>query len=213
MAITPANKAVFLDKDGTLVEDIPYNVDPEKIRLYDGVPEALRTLREQGFRIVVITNQPGVAYGYFEEHKLHDLKNSFGLLFNKHDVEIDGFYYCPHHAEGTVKQYSFECNCRKPMPGMILRAAEEMNIDLSRSWMVGDILNDVEAGNRAGCKTILINNGNETEWIYNKMRTPAYMVWNISEAAKKIEEEENYQALMEKRKGYEGAIERAGREF
>jgi D-glycero-D-manno-heptose 1,7-bisphosphate phosphatase len=183
-------KAIFLDKDGTLIENIPYNIDPEKIRLYQGVPEALQQLKSQGFKLIIVTNQPGVALGYFEEQKINDFWRAFDKIFSKAEVAIDGFYYCPHHGQGLVKEYSLECSCRKPLPGMIYQAAREHDIDLAESWMIGDILHDVEAGNRAGCKTILINNGNETEWEYNKLRTPTYMVWNILEAAEQILEEE-----------------------
>jgi len=206
------NKAIFLDKDGTLIENIPYNIDPEKIRLYEGVPEALQQLKNAGFQLIIVTNQPGVAYGYFEEQKLNHLWRAFGKIFAKEDVVIDGFYYCPHHGQGSVKEYSIECTCRKPLPGMICQAARDHDIDLSRSWMIGDILHDVEAGNRAGCKTILINNGNETEWEYNKLRTPTYMVWNIREAAQKIVGDEKNK-VREEEKGYERSIERADREL
>ena len=87
-------------------------------------------------------------------------------------------YYCPHYPDGKIQKYKIECDCRKPKPGLILQAAREHDIDLSNSWMIGDILNDVEAGNRAGCKTILLDNGNETEWIWNEIRTPAFIVNN-----------------------------------
>src|SRR5690606_30408274 len=165
---------------------IPYNIDPEKIRLYEGVPEALNQFQCMGFRIIIVTNQPGVALGYFEEHKLDELKRSLSRIFHKYDVKIDGFYYCPHHPEGAVKHYTLECNCRKPLPGMICRASREMDIDLTVSWMIGDILNDVEAGNRAGCKTILINNGNETEWENGPHRQPTYIAFDLLQAAEFI---------------------------
>lgn len=180
------NKAVFLDKDGTLVENVPNNVDTEKIKLFVEVPEALRILKANGFKIVIITNQPGVAHGYFEEQAVLNVKDALRDMFEKQAVDLDGFYYCPHHVIGKVAAYSIECSCRKPLPGMILQAAKELSIDLSNSWMVGDILHDVEAGNRAGCKTILLNNGNETEWIINDKRSPNYIVKDVKEAVKKI---------------------------
>lgn len=206
------NKAIFLDKDGTLIENIPYNIDPKKVRLYEGVPEALQQLKSQGFKLFIITNQPGVALGYFEEQKLKDLWRAFKKIFARINIVIDGYYHCPHHEKGMVTKYSVECSCRKPLPGMIYQAAREHDIDLSSSWMVGDILHDIEAGNRAGCKTILINNGNETEWEYNKLRTPTYMVWNILEAAQQILEDEKNKGRR-RLEGYERSIERTDREL
>jgi D-glycero-D-manno-heptose 1,7-bisphosphate phosphatase len=179
-------KAIFIDKDGTLVEDVPYNVDPAKIKLYPDVPEALLKWQKEGFKIIVITNQSGVAHGYFEEKAIQGVKETLEKMFEQYGIVIDGFFYCPHHHQGKVEAFAIDCECRKPKPGMIKRAAKELNIDLSQSWMIGDILNDVEAGNRAGCNTILIDNGNETEWIVNRMRAPTYTVKTVGEAADKI---------------------------
>jgi D-glycero-D-manno-heptose 1,7-bisphosphate phosphatase len=103
---------------------------------------------------------------------------------------IDDFYFCPHHPEGVVRIYAKECVCRKPSEGLLIEAAQKWNIDLSQSWMVGDILNDIEAGSRAGCKTILVNNGNETEWIFTPQRTPTLIVRDLAEAAEKTVLEE-----------------------
>jgi histidinol-phosphate phosphatase family protein len=98
-------------------------------------------------------------------------------------LALDGFYFCPHHPEGTVAPWSIECHCRKPLPGLLLKAAHEHGIDLRASWMVGDILHDVEAGNRAGCRTILIDNGNETEWRLGPRRVPTRMAPDLYTAA------------------------------
>jgi D-glycero-D-manno-heptose 1,7-bisphosphate phosphatase len=180
------NKAIFLDKDGTLIPDIPYNVDPALIFLQEDAVEGLKTLSQNGYLLIIISNQAGVAKGYFSEDKLQGVHHRMKELFKQHELVLDGFYYCPHHTEGIVKEYVKDCNCRKPMPGMILQAAKDFDIDLSQSWMVGDILNDVEAGNRAGCKTVLIDNGNETEWVQGEYRTPDYTCKNINEAAGNI---------------------------
>jgi D-glycero-D-manno-heptose 1,7-bisphosphate phosphatase len=180
------NKAIFIDKDGTLIHDVPYNVNPDRIVLYTGTIQALASLKELGYLVIVISNQSGVARGYFEEHALEAVKERLGILLG--DVGIDGFYYCPHHPHGTVERYTVECDCRKPQPGMILQAAKDFQVDLSQSWMIGDILSDAEAGNRAGCKTILINNGNETEWEMNSLRKPAYIVKDLVEASQLIQE-------------------------
>jgi D-glycero-D-manno-heptose 1,7-bisphosphate phosphatase len=177
------NKAVFLDKDGTLIPDIPYNVDPERIQLSEHATTGLKQLQKQGYKIVVVSNQSGVARGLFSESALIGVENKIKQLLLHQDIKLNGFYYCPHHPQGVVEQYRMNCNCRKPAAGMLLKAAYDMNIDLANSWMVGDILNDVEAGNRAGCKTILIDNGNETEWIAGEYRQPTQQFKTIDEAA------------------------------
>ncbi len=181
-----SSKAVFLDKDGTLVEDIPYNVDPERIRLTDGALESLQLLQAHGYQLIVVTNQSGIARGYFEEWDLHLVRQRIRELLSPAGVLLTDFYYCPHHPEGTVSKYAVDCFCRKPQPGMLYRAALEHDIRLADSWMVGDILHDIEAGNRAGCKTILIDNHHETEWNLNTIRRPKFTVRNLEEAARAI---------------------------
>lgn len=176
-------KAIFIDKDGTLVPDIPYNVDPEKITLQDGVTEGLKLLKAQGYVFIMISNQSGVARGYFEEEALIGVKNKIQALLEADHILFEDFYWSFNHPQGTVKKYALECNFRKPKPGMIMRAAEEHQIDLKQSWMIGDILNDVEAGKRAGCRSVLIDNGNETEWIMNEYRTPEYKAKDFFQAA------------------------------
>jgi len=180
------NKAVFLDKDGTLVYNVPYNVNPGKVKFYEDVIEGLKLLLENGFKLIVVTNQPGVALGYFGEEDVQNLGNAMTDFLQREGVKIDGFYYCPHYEEGHVAGYKVKCNCRKPSPGLIKKAAADLHIDLLNSYMIGDILHDVEAGNRAGCKSILIKNGNETEWFFNKQRVPEYIVKNFKEACDKI---------------------------
>ncbi|MCA9857116.1 MAG: HAD family hydrolase, partial [Dehalococcoidia bacterium] len=163
---------VFLDKDGTLLEDIPYNVDPQRMRLAPLGDRALRLLAEYDCRVVVVSNQSGVARGYFSESSLERVEDWLRTVFRRFGVDFAGFYYCPHHPEGDVAEFAIECDCRKPGDGMLRRAAADLGIDLSEAWMVGDILDDVEAGNRAGCRTILIDNDNETEWRLSTLRWP-----------------------------------------
>ena len=176
-------KAVFLDKDGTLIPDIPYNVNPELITLEDGVLDGLKLLQQAGYIFIVISNQAGVAKGHFTIDKLEKVKEKLDLLLAKDNIKIEAFYFCPHHPEGTIAAFSVPCNCRKPQPGMIIEAAADKKIDVEKSWMIGDILNDVEAGNRAGCQTIIIDNGNETEWIKGSFRTPTFSAKNFFQAA------------------------------
>jgi D-glycero-D-manno-heptose 1,7-bisphosphate phosphatase len=179
-------KAVFLDKDGTLIPDIPYNVDPNLITLQPDSVVGLQRLQEEGYLLIIISNQAGVARGYFTEDKLPAVEQRLAEILATHDLKLSGFYYCPHYPDGSVDGYNIDCECRKPMPGMLLKAAKEHDIDLTESWMIGDILNDVEAGNRAGCKTVLVNNGNETEWIAGPFRTPTYLSTSINQAAEDI---------------------------
>lgn len=183
---TPLRPAVFLDKDGTLIEDVPYNVDPRQIRLMPGAREGLVALARAGYVLTVVSNQSGVARGYFQEAALENVWRELRRLLAEFEVLVEGFYYCPHHPQGAVKEYGIACSCRKPEPGMVLRAARELNLDLSRSWLIGDILNDVEAGRRAGCRTILLENGQETEWVPGSLRTPHFRARDLEEAARII---------------------------
>lgn len=176
-------KAIFIDKDGTLIHDIPFNIDPARIRLVEGAIEALHKLQSAEYLLILISNQSGVAHGYFEEAALTGVDAKLSALLAEGQVRLDATYYCPHHPDGLVKKYAIDCQCRKPKPGMIIKAALDYNIDLSQSWMIGDILHDVEAGNRAGCKTILINNGNETEWLRNEFRYPTATLDSLRNAS------------------------------
>lgn len=180
------NKAVFLDKDGTVIEDLPYNVDPKRVRFLPGSAEGLKLLHEAGYKLIIVTNQSGVARGYFTEDDLRTLGRFLTDQLNGFGVALAGFYFCPHLPEGIVPGYGITCICRKPEPGLIFRAAREHDIDLAGSWFVGDILNDVEAGRRAGCRTVLLNNGKETEWILAQRRLPHHIVHDLLDAARII---------------------------
>lgn len=171
-----AGGALFIDKDGTLIRDVPYNIDPAHVRLMPGAGPALRRLQEQGYKLIVISNQSGVARNLFKENDLRPVNSRIQTLLAPYGVKMDAFYYCPHGESDA-------CECRKPLPGMILRAARDHAIDPGVSWMIGDILHDIEAGNRAGCRTIHFDNGNETEWVKGKFRKPSYSVATLTEAA------------------------------
>ena len=166
-----AVRGVFLDKDGTLVENVPYNVDPARIRLAPGAAEAVARISAAGYRVIVVSNQPGVGLGFFAEHELERVQRHLAAL-----LPMTAFYYCPHAPQAG-------CPCRKPQSGMLLQAAREHGVELAQSWMVGDILDDVEAGRRAGCRTVLVDNGNETEWQLNAAREPHAKVKGLLEAA------------------------------
>lgn len=173
------NKAIFIDKDGTLIKDIPYNVNPYLIEFEDHAFESMKLLQQNGFLIFIISNQPGIGLKYFDEKDLKAVEEKISLSFREKQLVLHGFYYCPHKPGDG-------CDCRKPKPGLILRAAKERDIDVSQSWMIGDILNDVEAGASAGCKTILIDNGNETEWIEGANRLPNFIAKDLKDAAEYI---------------------------
>ena len=151
--------AVFLDRDSTLIEDMRYSVAPAKLAPLPGVVSALSRLGKAGHKLVIITNQSGVARGTFSEEALTAFHGHMLAWFEERGVHFAGLYYCPHYPEGPPSKYVMECDCRKPAPGMILKAARELDIDMNRSWMVGDRSPDIAAGRAAGCRTIRILTG------------------------------------------------------
>lgn len=155
------NRAIFLDRDGTLVHPRHYPTRPADLRLYDNIADGLRCLQRAGFRLIVVTNQSGIAQGYLSEGDLRIMHAHLTRELARLDVRLDGIYFCPHHPEGTIPGLAIVCGCRKPEPGMLLCAAVDQGIDLRRSWFVGDILDDVEAGRRAGCRAVLVDLGTE----------------------------------------------------
>jgi histidinol-phosphate phosphatase family protein len=181
-----SRKAVFLDKDGTLIENVPYNVERSRIRLAPRAIDALLLLAGLGYELIVVSNQPGVALGLFPPGALNAVEEHLNDLFLAHGFKLAGCYWCPHHPNGVVRDYALTCTCRKPMPGLLQAASREHDIDLARSWLIGDILNDIEAGNRAGCRTILLDVGNETEWLRGTHRTPEYTAGDLLDAASYI---------------------------
>lgn len=151
----PLNKAIFLDRDGTINVEKNYLIDPEDLVLLPGVGEALRRCREAGYLLIVVTNQSGVARGYFTAREVEDLHAHLQRKLLPYGIQIDAFYLCPHHPEHG----DGPCDCRKGEPGMLLQAAREHHIDLAASWMIGDKRSDVEAGINAGCRSILVRTG------------------------------------------------------
>lgn len=197
----PQQRAVFLDKDGTLVEDLPYNVDPGLLCFTPHAAAALRRLADQGWLLVVVTNQPGIGEGRFTEADFARLRQ--GLVQKvRQDAGVDlaGVFHCPHAPGETGAPL---CACRKPQAGLLRTAARELDIDLEQSWMVGDILNDVEAGRRAGCRTIFVDRGNETEWRLSRWRVPHHSCADLLRAA------EHIQALQDKRRRMAAGLARS----
>ncbi len=183
MALRPA---VFLDKDGTVLADVPYNVDPARMAYAPTAFAALNRLGAAGVVLVVISNQSGVARGLFPATALEAVQVKLAAMFLAAGARLDGFYWCPHHPSGCVAGYAIECDCRKPRPGLLLRAAGELGLDLSRSWFVGDILDDVEAANLAGCRSLLLDIGHEKEWRAGPDRIPDARAQDLDAAARLV---------------------------
>lgn len=176
------NKAVFLDRDDTLIEDPGYISHPSQVKLLPGVSESLIELHKLGYLLVVTTNQSAVARGMVTEDGLAKIHHQLEMLLGNEGAHLDRIYYCPFHPNGVVPEYRKESDLRKPSPGMILKAAEEMEIDLERSWAVGNSYRDIEAGVRAGCKTILIRSAARPVTGTASDPTPFQTAVNIKEA-------------------------------
>lgn len=188
--------ALFLDRDGTLVHPSHYPSRPEQLRLYDGIGTELRLLQSMDLRLVVITNQAGIARGYFTEADLQRMHEHLARELQKQDVYLNGIYHCPHHPDGVVPTLAVRCQCRKPQPGMLLQAAADLDLDLEHSWFVGDILDDVEAGNRAGCRTILVDLGTERAPAH-PLRYPTFVARNTLHALQIVRTVESLAASLD----------------
>jgi len=152
-----SNTAVFFDRDGTLIHDPGYLNHPDQVELLDGAAEALKELQLLGYKTVVVSNQSGVARGMITEETLEKIHGRLEELLAQKGASLDRIYYCPYHPDGAIARYRKDSDWRKPQPGMLLAAAKEMDLDLAKSWMVGDSNRDIEAGRSAGCATILIS--------------------------------------------------------
>jgi len=127
-----------------------------------GAVEAIKLLNQSGYKVIIVTNQAGVAKGYFSEEKLQEINTGLLEIMTGQGAYVDKIYYCPHHAEGTVEEYKKECSWRKPNPGMLMEAAREYDLDMANSFMIGDKISDIVAGHRAGCRTILLTADGQT---------------------------------------------------
>jgi len=179
--VSMPSQAVFLDRDNTLIHDPGYLSNPADVHLIDGVSDGLKSLTGAGFKLVIVTNQAGVARGYFGENDTRAVNAEVIRQLSEAGVSIDAVYYCPYHPDGIVEPFNQEHPDRKPNPGMLLRAAKDMDIELARSWMIGDTARDAEAGKRAGCRTICVI----SEEMSSESPPPDadYRCRNISEAA------------------------------
>jgi D-glycero-D-manno-heptose 1,7-bisphosphate phosphatase len=155
----PLKRAVFLDRDGTVNAEREYLHRPEDFEFIPGAPQAIRLLNDAGFCVIVVTNQSGIARGFYDEAALERLHRYMDGELARFGARVDAYYFCPHHPRHGTGAYTRECACRKPLPGMLVQAAADLAIDLAESWIIGDKLADVEAGLRAGCHAILVRTG------------------------------------------------------
>lgn len=177
--------AVFLDRDGTIIEDSGYLDSPDRVRLLAGAAKAIARMRELGFAVVIVSNQSGVARGRFSEEQMWAVHERVTQMLAREEAVLDGAYYCPFLSgeDAVVRRYRAESPLRKPSPGMLLQAARELDLDLSRSWMIGDAPRDVEAGRRAGCRSMLIaSDGANTSGV-----GADHVVGSLAEAAELLE--------------------------
>ncbi|MBS1266136.1 MAG: Histidine biosynthesis bifunctional protein HisB [Candidatus Woesearchaeota archaeon] len=157
------NKAIFLDRDGVINENASKIDSPKKLKIYPYAPKAIKKINDSGYLAILVTNQPEVAKGFFTYNDLMHVHAHLKKILAEHEAHLDGLYVCPHHPEkgweGEVPELKFDCDCRKPKPGLLLRAIEDFDIDVDKSWIIGDSKTDIAAGKAAGVKTILVIDG------------------------------------------------------
>jgi len=180
------NKAVFLDRDGTVNEEVGYLSELQQLKLLPGAGKAIKRLNDTGFKVVLVTNQSGVARGYFPESFVQETHKLLIRMLKDEGADLDGIYYCPHHPKAGSSEYTRECDCRKPATGLLDRAAQELSIDLSSSFVIGDKWSDVELGQRAGCKSILVRSGHTPDAPGNikpeRVQPPDFTAHDLAEA-------------------------------
>lgn len=179
-------RAIFIDQDGVLLPDIARSPDPGQIKLPLLTARGLRLLQQRGFALFLLSNQSDLANGLLSEDALQQVGQHIDALFAREKVQLDGFYFCPHDPGGKIPAYAIDCDCRKPQPGLIRRAAADHMIDLGRSWMIGDVPLNVESGRRAGCKTVLVSSGSNIQWQPPPRRLPHLITFNLYRAAEAI---------------------------
>lgn len=175
-------RAIFLDRDGTINKNVGFLRDIDQFELLPGAAEAIRRINESGYLAIVVTNQPVIARGEVTVDELDIIHNKMETLLGEQGVYLDAIYYCPHHPDkgyiGEIAELKIDCDCRKPKPGMLLKAAKDLNIDLKQSWMIGDTERDIQTGQKAGCSTILLSNcGEANHQILTKESLYEAMQW------------------------------------
>lgn len=177
-------KAVFLDRDGTIVVDTHFLSSPDQLKLLPNAAKGIRLFKENGYLVIVVTNQSGIARGFFDEGRLILIHEKLVSMLKDEGAMIDDIYYCPHLTEGIIEQYKLDCDCRKPKPKMFLDAAKQHNIDLTQSLMIGDSEVDMLAGKNAGCKCVLIEGANQNDKHVFSTAGVAYIVKDLLDAAR-----------------------------
>jgi D-glycero-D-manno-heptose 1,7-bisphosphate phosphatase len=193
-AIRIPQSAIFIDRDGTLNEDIGYVSSPEELTLYPRAAEAVRLINEAGFKAIVITNQSGIARGMYTEESLNAIHEKMIEELADSGAKLDGVYYCPHHPEIGNARYRMACDCRKPQTGMLDRAAREHNIDLSRSFVIGDKASDINLAHNAGARGALVLTGYGRETLNHQDRwpcAPEFVAETLLEAVRLILDTDN----------------------
>lgn len=181
------NRAVFLDRDGVITQDPPHYAHRlDQLKLIPRSAEAIRLLNENGFKVIVVSNQSGIARGYYQEKDIKIFNRGMEEELKKKGAYINAIYYCPHHPDAKIEAYRIDCDCRKPKPGMIKQAEKDLNLDLKKSFMIGDKRSDMEAGRRAGCKTILVLTGHGKEELKKNRIEKKYVFDDLFAAVKKI---------------------------
>jgi len=176
-----SNKAIFLDRDNTIIEDPGYINDADQVKLLEGVTEPLSELKAMGYKLVVVSNQSAVARGIVTEEALGQIHKRLEQLLAEKGVSLDRIYYCPYYIDGVIPKYRKDSDWRKPNPGMLLAAGKDMDINLSESWMVGDSPSDIEAGARAGCRTIMLAGRTHEQKLKPGEPGPDYRAVNLKE--------------------------------
>jgi D-glycero-D-manno-heptose 1,7-bisphosphate phosphatase len=186
-------RAVFIDRDGTISEEVGYVNHPSRYRVFPYAAEAIRQLREAGWLAILVTNQAGVARGYFTEDVITAVHTLLAAELERGGARLDAIYYCPHHPSVGEPPYRADCDCRKPRPGLIRRAAANLDIDLAASWMIGDRYSDTELARNAGTRAALVLSGyGRGEWEYQRAawrHQPDLVAENLLEAVRTITKE------------------------
>lgn len=196
--MTPAPNAgepfVFLEK-GALLQDQPLNMDPARLRFASGWMIALERLHQAGFSIAIVSNESGLALGFYDERALEAVQRQVAVRFMSRGIGLAGFLYCPHHVDGTVAQFAKACECRLPRPDLFRRAGQELRADLRRSWLIGSAMDAIKAARSAGCRTIVVDSGQESEFLVSRRQASSqHVAPDLSAAAALIIAEHHAEA-------------------